>query len=319
MAQRDLYEILGVPRSASADDIRKAYRRLAKKYHPDMNPGDRKAEEKFKEITAAHEVLSDAKRRKLYDEFGPDSLRTGFDEKAAEQYRQWRQGGGRPGQEVPFDFGDFGTVNVGGVGDFDFGDLFGDLFGGRRRGGRRREAAPRPGPDVEAEVTVDLRDAVRGAERDLQIDGRTLRVKIPAGVTDGSRIRLAGQGGAGMAGGPPGDMYLVMRLHLPPGVRREGRDLYMDLPLTVPEAVRGAEVLCPTFEGQVKLTVPAGSQPGRQLRLRGKGMPDLKGGERGDLYAVVKLVLPDDSPALRDAVQPLENLYKSDPRAGLSL
>jgi curved DNA-binding protein len=317
--QRDLYDVLGISRGASNDDIRKAYRKLAKKYHPDMNPGDKKAEEKFKEITAAHEVLSNEKKRKLYDEFGPDALRTGFDEKAADQYRQWRQHGGRPGQEVPFDLGDFETVNVGGVGDFDFGSIFGDLFGGGRRGRRRGPPGPVPGHDAEAALEVDLRDAVLGAERDLHVDGRTLRVKIPAGVHDGSRIRLSGQGGEGANGGPPGDLYLVVRLREHPGVRRDGRDLYLDLPLTVPEAAAGAEVVIPTFEGPVQLKVPGGTQSGRQLRLRGKGLPDLRGGPRGDLYAVAKIVLPEESEALREAVKPLQDLYKSDPRAGISL
>jgi len=317
--QRDLYDVLGVSRGASSDEIRKAYRKLAKKFHPDMNPGDRKAEDKFKEITAAHEVLSDEKKRKLYDEFGPDALRTGFDEKAADQYRQWRQHGGRPGQEVPFDLGDFETVNVGGVGNFDFGSIFGDLFGGGGRGRRRGTSAARPGRDAEAELLVDLRDAVLGAERDLRIDDRTLRVKVPAGVTDGSRIRLGGQGGEGTGGAPRGDLYLVVRLREHPGLRREGHDLFLDLPLTVPEAAAGAEVVIPTFEGQVQLKIPAGTQSGRQLRLRGKGLPDLKGGPRGDLYAVARIVLPEESEALREAVKPLQDLYKTDPRAGISL
>jgi curved DNA-binding protein len=317
--QRDLYDVLGVSRGSSNDEIRKAYRKLAKKYHPDMNPGDKKAEDKFKEITAAHEVLSDERKRKLYDEFGPDALRTGFDEKTADQVRQWRQHGGRPGQEVPFDLGDFETVNVGGVGNFDFGSIFGDLFGGGGRGRRRGVPMARAGSDAEAELRVDLRDAVLGAERDLRIDDRTLRVKIPAGVTDGSRIRLAGQGGEGMNGGPAGDLFLVVQLQERPGVRREGRDLFLDLPLTVPEAASGAEVVIPTFEGQVQLKIPAGTQSGRQLRLRGKGLPDLRGGARGDLYAVAKIVLPEESDALREAVKPLQDLYKGDPRAGVSL
>lgn len=318
MPVRDLYDVLGVSRGASNDEIRKAYRKLAKKFHPDMNPGDKKAEEKFKEITAAHEVLSDAKKRKLYDEFGPDALRTGFDEKAADQYRQWRQHGGRPGQEVPFDLGDFETVNVGGVGNFDFGSIFGDLFGGGR-GRRRGPPQAVPGRDAEAELRVDLRDAVLGAERDLRIDDRTLRVKIPAGVTDGSKIRLSGQGGEGMNGAPAGDLYLVVRLADHPGIRREGHDLYLDLPLTIPEAATGAEVLLPTYEGQVQLKIPPGTQSGQKLRLRGRGLPDLKGGARGDLYAVAKIVLPEESEALREAVKPLQDLYKSDPRAGISL
>ena len=319
MPQRDLYDVLGVSRGASNDEIRKAYRKLAKKFHPDMNPGDKKAEEKFKEITAAHEVLSDPKKRKAYDEFGPDSLRTGFDEKAADQVRQWRRHGGRPGQEVPFDLGDFETVNVGGVGNFDFGTIFGDLFGGGVRGRRRGPPSAIPGRDAEAELQVELRDAVCGAERDLHVDGKTLRVKIPAGVTDGSRIRLTGQGGEGVNGGPAGDLYLVVRILTHPGLRREGHDLYLDLPLTIPEAAAGAEVVIPTFEGQVQLKIPPGTQSGRQLRLRGKGLPDLKGGPRGDLYAVAKIVLPEESDALREAVKPLQDLYKSDPRAGISL
>ena len=144
-------------------------------------------------------------------------------------------------------------------------------------------------------------------------------MKIPAGVTDGSRIRLAGQGGEGMNGGPAGDLFLVVRLRVHAGVRREGHDLYLDLPLTVPEAAAGAEVVIPTFEGQVQLRIPAGTQSGRQLRLRGRGLPDLKGGPRGDLYAVAKIVLPEESEALRKAVEPLRDLYKSDPRAGISL
>jgi len=316
---RDLYAILGVARNASTDEIRRAYRRLAKKYHPDMNPGNKQAEEKFKEITAAHEVLNDPKKRKLYDEFGPDALRTGFDEKTADAYRQWKSQGGRQGQEIPFDLGDFETVNVGGFGSFDFGELFGDLFGRGRGTARRGRAGPTAGTDAEAQLEVDLKDAVLGAERDLRVDQRTLRVKIPAGVTDGSRIRLAGQGGAGASGGAAGDLYLVVRLRDHPSVRREGRDLYVDLPLTVPEAALGAEVLMPTFEGPVKLRVPPGFQSGKQLRLRGKGLPDLKGGPRGDLYAVAKIVLPEETADLEKAVRPLERLYKGDPRAALSL
>ncbi|HVP68921.1 MAG TPA: DnaJ C-terminal domain-containing protein [Anaeromyxobacteraceae bacterium] len=319
MPDRDLYAILGVARNASTDEIRRAYRRLAKKYHPDMNPGNKQAEEKFKEITAAHEVLNDPKKRKLYDEFGPDALRTGFDEKTADAYRQWKSQGGRQGQEIPFDLGDFETVNVGGFGSFDFGELFGDLFGRGRGTARRGRAGPTAGTDAEAQLEVDLKDAVLGAERDLRVDQRTLRVKIPAGVTDGSRIRLAGQGGAGASGGAAGDLYLVVRLRDHPSVRREGRDLYVDLPLTVPEAALGAEVLMPTFEGPVKLRVPPGFQSGKQLRLRGKGLPDLKGGPRGDLYAVAKIVLPEETADLEKAVRPLERLYKGDPRAALSL
>jgi curved DNA-binding protein len=316
MAERDLYDVLGVSRGATPEEIKKAYRRLAKKYHPDVNPGNKQAEEKFKEVTAASDVLSDPKRRKLYDEFGPDALRTGFDEKKADAYRQWQRQGATRGGPSPFDFGDFERVNVGDFGTFDFGSIFGDLFGAGRG---RRAYVPSTGASVEAEVEVDLRDAVLGGERDIRLEGRTLRVKIPPGVADGSQIRLAGQGVPGGHGGPPGDLFLKVKLREHPLVRREGKDLFIDLPVTVPEAVNGAEVILPTFEGPVRLRVPPGSQSGTRLRLRGKGLPDLRGGDRGDLHAVVQVVLPEGSERLRQAVEPLGGLYKGDPRAGLSL
>lgn len=318
MPEHDLYEILGVPRSASADELKKAYRRLAKRYHPDVNPGNKAAEEKFKEVTAAFEVLSDPKKRKLYDEFGPDALRTGFDEKRADEYRRWRSQGA-PSGGMPFDFGDYAHVDVGDYGSFDFSSIFGDLFGGAARGRARRGAVAAQGANAEAELPVTLREAVLGAERDVRVEGRTLRVKIPPGVVDGSQIRLAGQGGAGRGGGPAGDLYLRVRLEEHPFVRREGRDLSLDLPVTVPEAARGAEVTLPTFEGAVRLRVPEGAQSGTKLRLRGKGLPDLRGGPRGDLYAVVKLVLPAPGERLRRAVAALDDLYEGDPRAGISL
>lgn len=318
MPERDLYEILGVSRTASPEEVKKAYRKLAKQHHPDMNPGNKHSEEKFKEVSAAFEVLSDSKRRAFYDEFGPDSLRTGFDEKRAAEYRRWKQQGG--GAAAPFDFGDYGTVNVGDLGDFDFGSIFGDLFGGGRGRGRRgRGGAATEGRSVEAEIEVDLAEAARGSEREISIDGRRFRVKIPAGVAEGSQIRLAGQGAPGGFGGKAGDLYLKVRLREHPLVRREGKDLTIDLPVTIPEAVLGAEVTLPTFEGSIRFHVPAGSQTGKRIRLRGKGLPDLKGGPRGDLYAVVKIVLPEESDGLKRAVKPLEGLYKGDPRAAISL
>jgi curved DNA-binding protein len=316
--QRDLYEILGVSRSASQDELKKAYRRLAKQHHPDVNPGNKAAEERFKEITAAFEVLSDEKRRKLYDEFGADALRTGFDEKRAEEVRRWKRQGAPPGG-TPFDFGDFATVDVGQYGSFDFGSIFGDLFGGARGARVRRPAAPMSGPDAQAELEISLRDAVLGAERDVRLDGRTLRVRIPAGVDDGAQIRLAGQGGPGARGGPAGNLFLLVRLQPHPHVRREGKDLVVDLPVTIPEAIEGAEVRLPTFEGAVALRVPKGASSGMRLRLRGKGLPDLHGGTRGDLYAVVQLVLPAKSEALEKVARSLAPLYEGDPRAGISL
>lgn len=324
MPPRDLYEILGVSRTATPEEIKKAYRRLAKQFHPDVNPG-KASEDKFKEVTAAFEVLGDEKRRKLYDEFGADSLRTGFDEKRAEEVRRWRRQGAPPGGQ-PFDFGDFATVDVGRYGAFDFGSLFGDLFGdmarGRGAGGRGRgRASPFPtgGTDAEARIEIPLRDAVLGAERDVRVDGKTLRVRIPAGVSDGSRIRLAGQGAPGVHGGAAGDLFLEVKLLEHPHLRRSGKDLEVDLPVTVPEALEGAEVRLPTFEGTVSLRVPKGAQSGMRLRLRGKGLPDLHGGARGDLYAVVQVVLPPPTDAARKAARALAELYEGDPRAGISL
>jgi curved DNA-binding protein len=319
VAQRDLYEILGVSRTATTEEIKKAYRRLAKQYHPDVNPGNKAAEEKFKEVTAAFEVVSDEKRRKLYDEFGADALRTGFDEKKAEEYRRWKRQGAPPGG-MPFDFGDYATVDVGDFGAFDFGSIFGDLFGGGAGRARvRRGPVRQAGADARARLEITLRDAVLGAERDVRLDGRTLRVKIPAGVSDGAQIRLAGQGGPGAHGGPAGDLFLEVKIREHPHVRVHGKDLEVDLPVTIPEAVNGAEVRLPTFEGPVSLRVPKGARSGMRLRLRGKGLPDLKGGARGDLHAVVQLVLPRESAALEKAVRPLEGLYEGDPRAGISL
>jgi curved DNA-binding protein len=178
---------------------------------------------------------------------------------------------------------------------------------------------PQPGEDVTADLEIGLREAVLGGETDVQVDGRRLRLTIRPGMTEGSRMRLAGQGGPGLHGGPAGDLLLRIRLRPHPLVRVEGKDLSLDLPLTVPEAATGAEVELPTFEGTVRLQVPAGAQSGTRLRLRGKGLPDVKGGPRGDLYAVVKLVLPERSDRLAEAVEPLRALYKGDPRAGISL
>ena len=316
MPERDLYDILGVERGASADELKKAYRRLARKHHPDVNPGNKASEEKFKEVTAAFEVLGDPKRRSLYDEFGADSLRSGFDASKAEAYRQWRRQGAPRGARP--EWGDFQEVNVGDMGSFDFASIFGDLFGGRASAPRGRRPAQQ-GAHAEAELEVDLRDAVLGAERDMSVGGKTLRVKIPAGVTDGSTIRLQGQGGPGHGGGGAGDLYLRVKLKEHELVRREGKDLYLDLPVTVPEAILGGPVTLPTFEGSVELRLPAHTQAGKKLRLRGKGLPDLRGGERGDLYAVVRLVLPERATGLEKLARALADHYKGDPRAHLTL
>jgi len=332
-AVKDPYATLGVSRTASAEEIKKAYRKLAKKLHPDMNPGDKKAEERFKDVSAAFDVVGDPKKRALFDEFGEVSLRSGFDEAKARQFREYREAAGAgPGRGGFQGFEDlFGGGGAGGAGfdPSDLGSMFGDLFSGGRGRGRRPRNEPLPGDDVEAPIEVDLRDAVLGAEREimLQKPGATessrLKVKIPAGVETGSRVRLAGQGGPGERGGVPGDLYLRVTVRPHPTVRVEGRDLLLDLPITAAEALEGSEVTAPTFEGPVKLKIPPGSQSGRKLRLRGRGLPALRSGvggaPRGDLYAVLQIVLPPDSPQAREAVRTLSKLYGDDVRRDVAL
>jgi molecular chaperone DnaJ len=391
----DYYQILGVSRTASAEEIKKAFRKLARQYHPDMNPGNKAAEEKFKQLNTAFEVLSDEKKRRLYDEFGEDATRLGFDEQKAAQFRAYRAaqsaGGGMP-------FGRGG--GAGGV-DFDLGDLLGDLFGragaggagfnveevfGRGVGGARA-AGPTPGEDSTAQLTLSLNEALTGTERSISIQrpgrcqrcqgsgqvgsptscatcggtgrmrsgGRVgismgvpcpacrgtgriappcpscqstgvveetarLTVKIPAGVQTGSKVRLAGQGAAGQRGGPPGDLYIETQVAEHPLVRREGDDLYMDLPVTVSEAMLGAEVRVPTFQGEVTVRVPEGSQSGRRMRLRGRGAPSLKGGQAGDLYLTLQVKVPEQpSNEARKAAEALARAYEKDVRGALQL
>ncbi|XXF80926.1 DnaJ C-terminal domain-containing protein [Myxococcaceae bacterium GXIMD 01537] len=324
----DYYQILGVPRTASADDIKKAFRKLARKHHPDVNPGDKAAEEKFKRINSAFEVLGDDKKRKLYDEFGDDAVKLGFDEKKAEQYRAYRaaQSSGRGGFS-------------GGAGqDFDVGDIFGDIFGRSGGGGggfdigeilgrRARQRGPERGEDLTTRVTLTLNEAVAGTERVLSLrrpggaeETTRLTVKIPAGVHTGSKVRLAGQGSTGPYGGPPGDLYIETEVAEHPLVRREGDDLHMDLPLTVAEAMLGAEVKVPTFQGEVSLKIPAGSQSGRRMRLKGRGVPSLKGGTPGDLYLHLQVKVPEHADAdVRAAAETLARAYPGDVRQELRL
>lgn len=309
----DFYQRLGVARGASADDIKKAYRKLARQYHPDHNPGDKAAEEKFKQLNEAFEVLSDPSKRRLYDEFGDDAAKLGWDEKKAEQFRAFRTAGPRGPGGMPFDFHSAGGDGAG----VDFESLLQEMFGGQRRG---RARGPRAGGDVAAELTVSLADAVLGAERAIMLGGRRLSVKIPAGVDTGSRIRLAGQGEPGERGGPPGDLFLDVTVEPHPLVRREGQHLFMDLPVTAKEAALGAEVTVPVFGGSGKVTVRPGTQSGTKLRLRGKGVPGLRGGHAGDLYLVVMVKLPEHlDEAGKKAVETLEQQYHRDVRAGLSL
>ena len=290
---KDYYEILGVAPNAEKKVIQQAFRQLARKVHPDVNPGNKDAEEKFKTINEAYQVLSDAKQRKKYDE-----LRA--------QYQQWQQTGGsqqdfdwqnwsaKPGQGAhvqyasPEDLEDlFGS-------DSPYSDFFTKIFGQARKGGRGAPSSPRRGRDVEYEVDLTLEKAFHGAERLLEIDGRHIKAGIPAGVRTGSRVRLAGQAEPGQNGGPAGDLYLIIQVLPNDTFEREGDDLHINVPVDIFTAIAGGEVRIPALERPLTLTIPVRTNANRSFRIRGKGMPHQGDPDkRGDLFARVKLVLPD--------------------------
>ena len=271
----DFYSVLGVPKSADADAIKKAYRKLARDLHPDKNPGNKEAETRFKAVNRAYETLHDPKKRALYDEFGEEALREGFDAEKARAYRAWQSQGGNGFRGGVGGVGGVGGTRVnledlfggGGVAGFDGAD-FPDLFGrGRRRG-------PMKGHDLEQELTVDFETAVRGT---------TVQLRSPPAADEGSRVRIPGQGGQSPNGGPNGDLVLVIHVRPHALFTREGDDLHLDVPIRVSEAVKGTKVKVPTFDGPVSVKVPPGTNSGTVLRVRGKGVAR-KGRAQGDLY-----------------------------------
>src|SRR5260221_56705 len=334
---KDYYEVLGVKRGAADDEVKKAYRKLARKFHPDLNPGDKTAEEQFKQLQEAYDVLSEAENRKLYDQYGENwrAVKAGAGvPPPGWEGAQRAGGGGAPGG---FDFSDFDFSGVGG-GGFDFGDLFGRAGRSARRSNR--------GQDVEAEVELSLEEAHRGGRRTLQLQAaetcptcngagvkdnkpcptcggagqvlkpKTIEVNIPAGVRDGSTIRLAGQGGTGSNGSEPGDLYLHVRLRPHPVFTVKGDDLEVELPIAPWEAVLGAKVSAPTIDGKVELTIPPGAKSGQRLRLRGQGLNKRKGG-RGDEYVRLKIVVPKEVTAEeRRLFEELKQASRFDPRKG---
>jgi len=374
----NFYEILGVKKTASQDEIKKAYRKLARKWHPDINPGNKEAEQKFKGISRAYECLGKEKKRKLYDEFGEEGLQAGFDEEKARQYRQWSafQGGARAGGGQ-----EFGRYQR-------YEDVFGDLFDFKTGKSGYRATAPARGRDIEHDMTIDLISALKGFETDLTMEklktcpgcngsgtdpnspitkcemcsgsgrlnvaegplqftkpcpkckghgetGRTcsqcrgsgqvlgrerIRVTIPQGVKDGSKVRVAGKGEPNFDGGQPGDLYLKIHTRPHPLLKREGDNLYMEIPVTVREAMAGGTVTLPTIEGQVNLKIPPKSQSGQTLKLKGKGAVNLKTKQRGDLMVklVVKVPKTDDREILK-TVERMDKLYQEDLREEIRL
>lgn len=299
----DPYQTLGVARDATAEQIRRAYRRLAKKYHPDLNPGDKAAEERFKAISQANELLSDPERRARFDRGEIDA-----------------SGQERPPPGPPPGWRDFAEGAAGaryahaGGNTFqeeDLSDLFGGLFGARRGGPEPR----RRGRDELYSLDIGFLDAVRGATRRLTLpDGRTLDVGIPPGSDDGQTLRLRGQGGTGRNGGPAGDALIEIHVAPHPHYVRDGDDIRLDLPVTLKEAVLGAKVPVPTPGGTVNLTIPPGSDTGRQLRLRGRGVPAHAGRHAGDLYVTLRVQLGAPDPALEAFLRGWTPAHETNPR-----
>jgi DnaJ-class molecular chaperone len=308
--KKDYYQVLGVRRDASPKDIKQAYRRLARRYHPDVNPGDATAEQKFKEISEAYEVLGDPAQRQKYDRFGHQAFSGGFES-------PFGSGGG---------FGGFQTGNLkdffSGRGNFAEGvtSLFEEFLG---KGSAQNTAASTRGQDIEHTVEIRFEDAIQGTSTEVRVrrrDGSTeaLRVKIPPGVDTNSRIRLAGKGEPGVAGGMTGDLYIVTRVRPHAYFVRQQDDLLCEVPITVAEALLGARIDIPTIDGTTTMTLPAGTQNGQKFRLRGKGVPHLKGEGRGDQYITVKVVLPEGLDAhSRQLVEELDKRHPLQPRAHL--
>ena len=341
MAKRDYYEVLGVGRNADAKEIKRAYRKLAKKYHPDMNPGDKQAEQKFKEVTEAYNVLSDTEKKKLYDQYGFAAFEEGFGGAGA-------HGAGSQGGFSGFN-GGF-NYNQGGSGGFheyhfegsnmdDMGDIFGDLFGNMFHGqkssgfggdsgfhsqygsGFGGRSASAKGSDLRSEVSVSLEEAAFGCERMIRLSDpsgsgavQTLKVHVPAGIENGKSIRLKGKGNPGFNGGPAGDLFLKVNVSEKQGFERKGMDIYTTVEVPFTTAVFGGEARVSTLYGDVIVRIPEGTQSGRKIRLRGKGIVSMKDSSvHGDQYAVVRIKVPADlSPEAKAKLKEFQDIYQND-------
>ncbi len=306
----DPYKVLGVSREASADDIRKAYRKLAKEYHPDLHPGDAAAEERFKAVSAAYDLLGDPDKRGRFDRGEIDA--SGHERPEQQYYRHYADAGAEHPYHSTEGFADFA----------DIGDVFSDLFGharGAQGGGRQGAAFRMRGGDVRYNFTVDFLDAVQGAKQRITLpDGSALDLTIPAGVRDGQVLRLKGKGQPGVGGAPSGDALVEVHIRPHKLFRREGDDIHIELPITLAEAAGGAKIDVPTTDGSVVMTVPKNANSGTRLRLKGKGVAAGKAGKRGDQYVTLRVVLPEKpDDELVEFLDRWERENPYDPRAGL--
>ena len=284
----DYYEVLGVPKTAEAKEIKKAYRKLARKYHPDVNPNDPEAKKKFQQVNEAHEVLSDPEKRKKYDQYGKDWEHAEAFEKARQQQQQ---AGGR---RYTYSDGGGSYTFSGDFGEGDFSDFFRSMFGGMG-GGQRRQQVKYRGQDFNAELHLGLREVFQTHQRTLNVGGKNIRLTIPAGVADGQTIKIKGHGGPGMNGGPKGDLYLTFVINNDTGFQRVGNDLHATAHLDLYTAVLGGEMNVQAFDGQVKIKVKPGTQSGAKVRLKGKGFPVYKKeGQFGDLIVTLQVDIPTD-------------------------
>ncbi len=313
MPKRDYYDVLGIDRSASEAELKRVFKRLARRYHPDVNPGDEKAEERFKEISEAYAVLSDAEKRKQYDAMGHAAFSGG---------NPWGDGGAPGVEDILREFG--------------LGDILGSMFGGRRGGVGREGFSARPQPplrgqDVNYSMEIGFDDSLKGIHTTITVPKTTyeddrmqraterIQVKIPPGVSSGSRIRLAGKGGSSLNGGAQGDLFIVTKVREHPFFERKGDNLYLELPVTLGEALLGARVEINTFEGATKMTIPPSTQNGQVFRLTGKGAPKLKASGKGDLYVTINVLLPERiDEESKEMVRELERRNPTSPRANMT-
>jgi len=305
MQYKDYYKILGVDKNAKEADIKKAYRKLARKFHPDVNPGDSNAEHKFKEINEAYEVLSDPAKRKKYDAYGMDWAKV-----SDEQHEAWNRAGGFGGQQQgPFQY------QSGGTADFDmddFSDFFRSMFGGGFSGSTYRQRRPRAmkGQDFQAEMHLPLRTAYSDSKHTITVNGKNMRITIPAGIKDGQIIKLKGKGGPGMNGGENGDLFITVMVDADPVFERKGNDLYMNHDIGLYTAILGGHTIVPALGGNVKVKIKPETQNGTTLRLKGKGFPVYrKKGQFGDLYVRINVKLPTNLTAReKELFKELSNL-----------